>query len=234
MTKPKNAGLLLAAGLMLSSCSLLDTDETPAVQSDQSALGTVSPAAQTPLQPALNAAPTQAEISAELQALYLLHGIEGSPVFDDEVWFLDGTARDQTSLSEFLGAARRVPGVSVTRNFIVVAAPAVSTPDAQTTGGQDGVQTDDTASGSAQDTAAPEAADDALARTGLSLNLALIASLLILAGAAAVSTGRHIWVRTQFTNCFRVAASTTTFTVKTRQRPWFEAYRSWGRGPRPR
>ena len=243
MTRLRISALLVVAGLVLSSCSLFSSEEAADVPSEQTLFDNISPAAQGPAAqgpaaPVADAVATQTETLAQLEDLYRLYGIEGSPRFDGGVWFLDGIAPDEASRSHFVGAAQLVAGVNVTSDLVVFAAPVDSTTGDDSTGApQDAAAPaagDDAATSVPQDAAAPAEADDALARTGLSFNLALVATLLIVAGMAAVSTGRHIWLRTQFTNCFRVVTSTTTFTVQSGQRPRFETDRRRGRGPRHR
>ena len=59
---------------------------------------------------------------------------------------------------------------------------------------------------------------DALPRTGIKTNLAVVALLLIAAGVFAVSTGRHLWLKAQLTNAFRVVPLNSTFTVEHQRR----------------
>lgn len=257
MVKLKFWAVLLAACGALSACSLLDPSGDTDASSDtvaQSATG-LTPTTT----PALGVEGADAtlelsdkEIFSELQALYAMYGIEGIPELVDGVWFLNGVAQSEEAKTGFLGAARRVEGINVTRNLIAVGgAPdatitaeggeeqiAASGEAAQPVASEDSSQPAALGDGTTEvaateDVAAPApavpapatpAGGETLPRTGLELTLGLMATGLIAAGAFAVATGRHLWLKAQLTNCFRIlpvnpfSTPNSVFTVRPRRR----------------
>lgn len=229
MRKTKQALIFLAAALALSGCSLFEVEDAADTTSQDGASQAVAGAGVSGDEAAGAAARTPAEVLAELQALFAVYGIEGTAEFQDGVWVLRGTAHEDATRAQFIGAARRVEGVNVSRSEIALASPvedAAGTADeasVTSTEGADGTApaATETAAGSADAADGGVLAEDTLPLTGIKTNLAVLAMLLIAAGMVVVSTGRHIWLRTQFTNCFRIAPVTTTFTIERRRRRKF-------------
>lgn len=60
------------------------------------------------------------EIKAALLVLYSEYGISGEPELVDGAWFLNGVAPDAAAKSDIAGPARRVEGVTRTRNMLLV------------------------------------------------------------------------------------------------------------------
>lgn len=85
-----------------------------------------------------------------------------------------------------------------------------------TDGGASGEGTDGQAD--AVDTLAAEDTVDSLPRTGGTLVLALVGMVLLALGYTTVATGKHLWLRAQLTNCFRIEPLTSTFRVQQRRR----------------
>ena len=152
--------------------------------------------------------PTTFDIILGVEALYEFYGIAGSVMFEDGVWVFSGTAPDENALALFLGEARRLEGVNITRSQIEIAPPA----DIETAG-ESGSATEETA---ATETTTTEG-EGTLPLTGMSVSviLSITAMLLIAAGAFAVATGKHLWLKAQLTNAFRpVPLNTTIFEVQ--------------------
>jgi hypothetical protein len=85
------------------------------------------------------------------------------------------------------------------------------------TGEDDGTQSE-TAAGESTESTAVEDDVDALPRTGTSLVLTLVGTALLALGLTAVSTGKHLWLKAQLTNAFRIEPLGSTFRVERRRR----------------
>ena len=220
--------LAASGALLLSACSLFTVDDDGDADDELTAasITTLVPATVTVASAPADTPPTTFELLAELEALYEIYGITGTPTFENDVWVFTGVAPDENVLAEFLGSARRLEGVNVTRSLIELA-PAGEVAAPPTVEGEAAAneETAPPASGPAADpgseTAGPveEAETLPLTGPGLSVILSIAAMLLIAMGAFAVATGKHIWLKTQLTNAFRPEPSRTSiFEVERRRR----------------
>ena len=229
--------VVLGLVVALSGCSLFQDDDGDGSASSPSVDSGASPDVSEGIDGSATsdtlAAPrTDQEVLTELQGLYAQFGVQGGAELSDGIWVLRGTAPNADALSQFLGAARRIDGISVTRSQITVADSADSADMGESADGAGGDQSDGGAAaedGAAEsgDTATEDGTDaaagvednaDSLPRTGFKANLAVVALMLIAAGAFAVSTGRHLWLKAQLTNAFRIVPLNSTFTVERQPR----------------
>lgn len=197
--------VFVGAVLTLSGCSLFKVD---AEGEEASATPTTVTPTTLVVPELVDEPPTTFDIILGVEELYEFYGIVGSVTFEDGVWVFSGTAPDENALALFLGEARRLEGVNITRSQIEIAPPA----DIEAAGESDSA----TEEAAATETAATEG-EATLPLTGMSVSviLSITAMLLIAAGAFAVATGKHLWLKAQLTNAFRpVPLNTTIFEVQ--------------------
>ncbi|GEM_PF-7041919 len=220
--------LVASGALLLSACSLFTVDDEADAGDELTAASstTLVPTTVTVAPVPADTPPTTFELLAELEALYQVYGIKGTPTFENDVWVFTGVAPDETILAEFLGSARRLEGVNVTRSLIElapageVAAPGTAQAGETATGDGAAPPASAPAADPGSETAAPVEQAETLPLTGpgLSMILSIAAMLLIAMGAFAVATGKHIWLKAQLTNAFRpVPSRTSIFEVERRR-----------------